>query len=67
MKIIEQKEQEKICLNCRYLLWMVGIGLGIKCGNNKNAIINKKGELKSPFILSRRHSCEHFEPNVITK
>jgi hypothetical protein len=40
---------EKVCFNCENMLWMVGIGQGLKCKLTMNNIDN------------RRHTCEKFE------
>ena len=40
---------EKICYNCKNLLWLVGIGQGIKCD------IDKKS------LPSRWYTCDKFE------
>jgi len=44
----EVNKDKKICLNCTYLIWMVGIGQGLKCGLNM-----KK-------IPSKEHTCKNF-------
>jgi hypothetical protein len=49
--------QERVCLNCRFLLWMVGIGQGVRCRHPAN---EQDGKLFR--IPSRHYSCEHFEP-----
>jgi|LakMenE18May11ns_1017448.scaffolds.fasta_scaffold9319669_2 hypothetical protein len=40
---------EKVCFNCKYMMWLVGLGLGLKC------------ELTKHNIENRRHTCEKFE------
>jgi hypothetical protein len=40
---------EKVCFNCTNMLWMVGIGQGLKCS------------LTMGNIENRRHTCEKFE------
>ena len=47
--------EEKVCNNCRYMLWLVGVGVGVKCGNDKNKV---DGKLDN--IPSRQHTCEYF-------
>jgi len=54
-KIENPKPDEKVCFNCKNMLWMVGIGQGVKC----------KLDLKN--IPSRYHSCEQFEKKIIDK
>ncbi len=41
--------KEQVCFNCTHFMWMVGIGLGLKCRLTRNKIEN------------RRHTCEKFE------
>jgi hypothetical protein len=42
------KRDEQVCFNCTHLLWLIGIGQGLRCG------ITKKQ------IPSRWHSCKKF-------
>ena len=51
------KQEEKICVNCKHLIWMVGIGQGLKCGHPSKA--TKSGLPKS--IPSKFHSCKSFQ------
>jgi hypothetical protein len=46
---------EKICKNCKHMLWLVGVGQGVKCSNDKNKV---DGKLYN--IPSRQHTCEYF-------
>ena len=42
--------EEKVCMNCKHMLWLVGIGQGVKCrARDMYAIPN------------RWYSCEKFE------
>lgn len=49
------RPEEKVCYNCRHMLWMVGIGQGVRCGYEKE---NKK---TPPMIPHLRHTCDKFE------
>ena len=51
------------CYNCRYMAWMVGIGQGIRCGNEKNQyrIFVDEEPLKLPSIPGVAEKCELFE------
>jgi hypothetical protein len=40
---------EKVCFNCKHMMWLVGLGQGLKCGLTKHNIEN------------RRHTCDKFE------
>jgi len=51
------KPEGKVCFNCRYMSWCVGVGQGIRCGNKK------QWGYKIP---SRFHTCEFFEERKIT-
>ena len=46
---------EKICKNCKHMLWLVGVGQGVKCSNDKNKV---DGKLYN--IPSRQHTCDYF-------
>ena len=54
---------EKVCYNCRHMMWLVGIGQGVRCGYEFS--INPSGSLdfktKVPIIPHLGHTCEHFE------
>ena len=54
-KIENPKPDEKVCFNCKNMLWMVGIGQGVKC------------KLDYKNIPSRYHSCEKFENRFLDK
>lgn len=41
--------EEKICFNCKHILWMVGIGAGVKCKIDQRNIPN------------RLYTCDKFE------
>jgi hypothetical protein len=47
-KIDTPKPDEKICYNCKNLLWLVGIGQGIKCDLDKKS------------LSSRWYTCDKF-------
>lgn len=51
-KIENPQPNEKVCFNCKHMLWMVGIGQGVKCDLNKKS------------IPSRYYSCEKFEKKI---
>ena len=44
---------EKVCYNCKHRIWAVGIGWGVRCGNEiKNGI--------PKLIPGLRHTCPAF-------
>jgi len=47
---------EKVCNNCKHMLWLVGAGQGVKCSNDRNKV---DGKLYN--IPNRQHTCEYFE------
>lgn len=58
------KPEEKVCYNCKHMLWMVAIGLGVRCGYEiegrpKMTMIPN---LRHPWIPNLRHTCDNFRP-----
>ena len=47
-------QDEKVCYNCKYFLWLVGIGQGIRCEKNR---VNGLPSM----VPNRRYTCELFE------
>ena len=57
-KAIKQNEirrTEKVCFNCCYMSWHVGVGQGILCGCSENKVDNFAFR-----IPSRWYSCKFF-------
>ena len=56
---IDIAKTEKVCYNCKHMLWMVGIGQGVRCGYefHKNGSTTKP----PPMLPSLMHTCENFE------
>ena len=55
--------QERVCMNCRYMHWAVGIGLGVRCEHQAN-YTDYDGPYefyRQMLIPSRRFTCLHFE------
>ena len=52
------KDTDRCCFNCKHLIWMIGIGQGLKCGVDfvKNHPIIKS----PPSVPSIAHLCERF-------
>jgi hypothetical protein len=51
------------CYNCEFMSWMVAIGQGARCGNEKNRyrVFRPEGKkLKLPVIPGVAKKCEHF-------
>jgi hypothetical protein len=46
--------KEKVCYNCNYISWLIGVGQGLRC-------CNPKKEIKLEPILSRFYTCDLFE------
>ena len=71
-------EDYECCFNCKFISWMIGIGQGVRCGNEKNQYkIFKNDEvffgpdhdhkgIKLPVIPGVGEKCEHFEKTQIT-
>lgn len=51
-KIENPQPDEKVCFNCENLLWLVGIGQGLKCDLNKKS------------IPSRYYTCDKFQKRI---
>lgn len=47
---------DKCCFNCKHLLWMIGIGMGLRCGVD----YQRTGQ-RPPAVPSIGHSCERFD------
>lgn len=50
-KIDKPNSDEKVCYNCKHMLWMVGIGAGVRC------------DIHNPpkMIPHLRYTCKNFE------
>ena len=54
------KPTDKVCMNCKYLIWSVGVGVGVLCKCESNRI--KDGTSSKYFAVpNRRYTCEYFE------
>ena len=51
-KIVNPQPEEKVCFNCAHLLWLVGIGQGLKCDLNKKT------------LPTRFYSCDKFQKRI---
>jgi len=54
------KPEDKVCMNCKYLNWSVGVGAGVFCKCESNRIENGTSD-KYFAVPSRRYICEYFE------
>jgi hypothetical protein len=54
------KPDEKVCYNCKYLAWLIGVGQGLRCSHPLK-------EPKNQLVPSRTHTCELFENNTSKK
>lgn len=50
------KDKDPICVNCRFYIHLIALGLGIRC-NHKS---NWSQEGLPPLLPSRYHSCQYF-------
>jgi len=57
------KSTDKICCNCKHLLWLIGLGQGLRCGHKTK----REGGNTHPFVPSRFHTCELFEFKIEPK
>tara|TARA_Y100000310_G_C20335130_1_gene647135 strand:+ start:173 stop:373 length:201 start_codon:yes stop_codon:yes gene_type:complete len=49
--------EEKVCMNCEHMIWMVGIGFGVRCGHPKRRQYGNN----VPLIPSRTYTCDKFD------
>lgn len=54
------------CCNCKYRVWLIALGLGIFCNNEKNEDkdlgFGIQGFCNQPFLpYSKPYCCEHYE------
>ena len=47
----------KDCKDCKYLIWLVGIGQGIRCKKPENQIKNSK----LPINISYIKECKYYD------
>jgi hypothetical protein len=52
---------ERVCYNCKYKLWLVGLGLGVRCGHEHLTAPSGSKAGKPTIIPHLRHTCEKFE------
>ena len=52
---------ERVCYNCKYRLWLVGLGLGVRCGYEHFTAPSGSKTGKPTIIPHLRHTCEKFE------
>ncbi len=51
----------EVCKSCKYVVWMVGLGQGIRCNYYENQKYKKKGENELPVIISNVPiGCNYF-------
>jgi len=54
------KSTDKVCMNCKYLIWAVGVGAAVLCKCESNCIIDGISS-KYFTVPNRRYTCEYFE------
>ena len=47
---------DRCCFNCKHLLWMIGVGQGLRCGID----FNKRVVESPPSVPSIGHVCDRF-------
>jgi hypothetical protein len=57
----ELDEEACVCPNCRHSLWMVGIGLGFRCGRLKGVGDDVPLGDQCPMLPSLTHTCDFYE------
>jgi len=46
------KMNSEVCKKCKYVVWIVGLGQGIRCNYYENQKYKKKGDNELPVIIS---------------
>lgn len=62
-QISQIKSTDKICCNCKQLVWLIALGQGLRCGHQTK----QEEEKMPPLIPSRFHTCELFEFRIEIK
>ncbi|MCR9228612.1 MAG: hypothetical protein NXH90_14440 [Flavobacteriaceae bacterium] len=57
------KANDKICINCKHLEWLIGIGQGLRCGHQAK---REEGKM-APLVPGKFHTCDLFELKVEPK
>lgn len=52
---------ERVCFNCKYRVWLVGLGLGVRCGYFDTIKENQDIRPSLPVIPHLRHTCDNFQ------
>jgi len=58
--IREIKPEDKICFNCKYMLWAVALGYGVRCTHPDTYLLGDR----PPMIPNRFHTCDLFEYKI---
>lgn len=47
------------CNGCKYLIWQIAIGLGVRCGHP-----DRKVENELPITINKVIDCKQFEKHI---
>lgn len=56
-----QDSSKQVCGNCRYLVDLVALGVGLQCSHTKHTKRSKGREVINKLIPSREFTCELFK------
>ena len=59
LKQDEIGSDERVCCNCKHLLWGIALGIGLRCTEPRN--YDRSSGNMPPMVPSRRHTCDGFE------
>ena len=45
------------CKHCKYVVWLIGLGQGVRCNKDENQKFLPEGKLR-PVVISQIPSCE---------
>jgi len=55
------KETDRCCYNCKHILWLIGVGQGLRCG------YKMQDGVKPPTIPGISYVCENFKGKGTTE
>lgn len=54
---MQEELPERCCARCEHVMWIVALGLGVRCGHASTRVPN----VLPPLLPSRHHCCDLFE------
>jgi len=51
------------CRNCKYVVWLIGIGQGVRCRKEENQQYLPEKQ-RSPLIISHIPKCDYYKKRI---